>query len=257
MELVNGKTFDEYVAGERPTLAPDVPACRPLPAASCATSRSRSASARSAASIRSRARRATSNACAVRCASWSKRVAALHDAGKLHRDSKPSNVLVTPEGRVVVLDFGLVSSSTLVDPEQQDAERTVGGCVFGTPAYMSPEQAAGEAVGHRQRLVRDRHDALRSADRPAAVRRQRARDPAPEGRDRSRSRRSELVHGIPDDLDQLCRELLRRDPERRPSSAEILRYLTGHSEPPVIFDAQSSTRDSANTASCSSAASAT
>jgi tetratricopeptide (TPR) repeat protein len=57
---------------------------------------------------------------------------ALHDAGKLHRDIKPSNILVTKEGRVTILDFGLVRELAPDEP------LTVDGA--GTPAYMSPEQ---------------------------------------------------------------------------------------------------------------------
>lgn len=239
MELVNGKTFDEFVNGERPTTTTERPgvqtvAGRPVRDVSITLSQRAIGSeyplARATCNIK-RLRRALRQLVEA--------VAALHDAGKLHRDLKPSNVLVTPEGRVVVLDFGLVSSSTLVDPEQQDAERTVGGQMFGTPAYMSPEQAAGEAVGTASdwyaigTMVYEALTGQLPFDGSVLeiLRQKEEQEPvAP----------SEIVHGIPDDLDQLCRELLRRDPERRPSSAEILRYLTGHSEPPVIFDAQSS-----------------
>lgn len=62
----------------------------------------------------------------------------LHGAGKLHCDLKPANILVTTEGRVVVLDFGLAT--------EVGGRLTRGRQVIGTAAYMSPEQASGQPL---------------------------------------------------------------------------------------------------------------
>ncbi len=62
---------------------------------------------------------------------------ALHRAGKLHRDLKPSNVLVTRQGRLALLDFGLVASVAENNPDK---------LAVGTPVYMSPEQASDRSL---------------------------------------------------------------------------------------------------------------
>jgi eukaryotic-like serine/threonine-protein kinase len=72
-------------------------------------------------------------------------MAAAHAGGFVHRDLKPANVLVTSEGRVKILDFGL--AKTIVKPDDPDGTQamtlTNPGSVAGTAAYMSPEQARG------------------------------------------------------------------------------------------------------------------
>lgn len=83
-------------------------------------------------------------------------VEAAHDAGVIHRDLKPANIMLTTDGAVKVLDFGLAREmrggdgktiSTGGDTHFQTITRK--GSLFGTPAYMSPEQARGELLDER------------------------------------------------------------------------------------------------------------
>jgi serine/threonine-protein kinase len=74
-------------------------------------------------------------------------LAAAHERGIIHRDLKPANVMVTPDRRVKVLDFGLARRTSF--EESATEVRTAGGFVVGTLPYMSPEQISGGALDHR------------------------------------------------------------------------------------------------------------
>jgi hypothetical protein len=147
-------------------------------------------------------------------------VLALHAAGKLHRDIKPSNVLVTREGRVVLLDFGLVAE---IVPEHTHTIDAV-----GTPAYMSPEQVAGlpltpasDWYNVGSLLYQALTGQLPFAGPALEVMRRKQECEPPRPRD--------VAPGVPADLDALCFDLLHRDPVRRPSAADVVSVLAGGS----------------------------
>ncbi len=175
-------------------------------------------------------------------------VRAIHRKGKLHRDIKPSNILVRSDGRVLLLDFGLVKD--LGDDTEDvagDSRSDTGsdysmksmitdGRVVGSVPYMAPEQAAGvrlseasdwyavgvilfEALTGSRPFVGSAEEVLLGKQR---------QDPP---------RPSAVMPGVPADLDELCFALLDRDPTRRPSAEALLAALgdphpvTGRDEP--------------------------
>jgi serine/threonine protein kinase len=145
-------------------------------------------------------------------------VQALHDHGSLHRDIKPSNVMVTADGRVVLLDFGIIAE--LSRPAATDGPNQL----YGTPAYMAPEvgtrrgfdaPADWYAVGV---MLYEAMAGRRPFHAPVAelLELKRRRDPLPV---------RELAIDPPDDLEALCTQLLQREPARRPTAPDILRSL--------------------------------
>ncbi len=146
-------------------------------------------------------------------------LSALHAAGKIHRDIKPSNILVTREGRVVIIDFGAMLDT---DNGQLSEE----GAVIGTPLYMSPEQSAGEEAsapadwyGVGGILFHALTGTLPFLGSMGEILEKKISREAPPP--------SQFAANLPSDLEDLCVELLRCEPESRPVGPDILRRLTG------------------------------
>jgi serine/threonine protein kinase len=135
-----------------------------------------------------------------------KGIAALHEAGILHRDIKPRNILVSDDGHVRLLDFGLARHAVTDDIQTM---------VAGTPAYMAPEQTQGIGLSKASDWYSFgvvMYEALTGVLPTAAAFTTTGGPLAAVGSGAN----------IPRDLDQLCSDLLQVEPSRRPSGHEII-----------------------------------
>ncbi len=149
-------------------------------------------------------------------------LAAAHAQGLVHRDVKPSNILLEHGvERVKLSDFGLARA---VD----DARLTQSGVVSGTPQYMSPEQARGEAVDHRSDLfslgstlyfVCAGHPPFRANSTPAVLRRVCDERPRP---------LRDINTDVPAWLADIVERLHAKEPDRRYGSATEVAELLQH-----------------------------
>ncbi len=234
MDLIDGVALLDYLRGtvpasvrseeitaELPPSAPGSSGSRLDPSVSAPESSSAPLSSRSGASAPDEARLRETLTQLVRG------VSALHQAGKLHRDLKPSNVLVQPDGRVVILDFGLVW-----ELDQGGDHLGVESHIFGTPAYASPEQMSGAPIGPASDwyafgvILYEALTGRRPHEGPLRelLHAKLLRDAVPPDR---------IAPGAPADLARLATALVSRDPASRPGPDEILRTLGARRSTPA------------------------
>lgn len=160
-------------------------------------------------------------------------LAAAHEASLVHRDLKPRNIMLSTDGVVRVLDFGVAA---LLEPEA--SRLTATGETLGSPAYMAPEQALRSVVSPRSDLYAlgcVTYELLAGAPvfdagSPLALLRRHVEDPP-------RPLRG-LRDDVPEAVDALVLALLAKDPEDRPATAvEVHAALADHLPPSGSSDA--------------------
>lgn len=153
-------------------------------------------------------------------------LAYLHAHGRIHRDIKPSNVLVDTRGVLKLVDFGIVKELLPGGVGQSLSQ------VFGTSTYFSPEQSLGSQVT----AATDLYAAgivlyeLLAGTPPFEGE---SAEVAVMHRTKAPPSLVQRVPGLPPDLALVCMELLKKDPEDRPSAIEALEMLRAEVEPAV------------------------
>jgi len=155
-------------------------------------------------------------------------LAAASRAGLIHRDVKPSNLVRLSDGKVKVTDFGLAKP---VDPGSEPA-LTAMGVVVGTPDYIAPEQARGEAIDERVDIyalggtlyflltgVPPFRTGKPAEDKYLKVVARHLRNPAPDAHERNPAADRELA--------ELARQMMAKKPDDRPTYQELIQRLTG------------------------------
>ncbi|MFF4990992.1 serine/threonine-protein kinase [Streptosporangium saharense] len=141
-------------------------------------------------------------------------LAAAHALSIYHRDLKPTNLMLCPDGSVKVLDFGLA----MLRESDSTTQFTRVGQILGTPAYMAPEQIQSGVVDPRSDLY-----ALGCVIHEMLTGEQLFTGPTEYAVfERQVKERPPAVGGVPAELNRLIQDLLEKDPERRPSGAEVL-----------------------------------
>ena len=170
-------------------------------------------------------------------------LAVAHAARIVHRDIKPDNVMVRPDGYVKLLDFGLAKlhRTTVAAGSAATGIATEPGLIIGTIGYMSPEQARGEPVALEAdifalgvllyELVAGRHPFM-AASKLGTLHALMWEAPEPP---------SVVNPDVPRALDQLILEMLQKDPRLRPGASEVL-YRLGLADDSAIATALSSVR---------------
>jgi serine/threonine protein kinase/tetratricopeptide (TPR) repeat protein len=185
-------------------------------------------------------------------------LAAAHDAGVVHRDLKPGNIMCAADGRVRLLDFGLARAASVVDADSAAAEPlTHTGVLVGTPAYMAPEQARGDRTGTASDVF-----ALGVVLHEAATGRSAFRGPnvfavLASVLSETPPSLSTVRPDLPAGFDDVVMRCLRKDPsERFPHAADVVRALASvavrDAKQPTDLKAPSSSSSSTSSSSSSS-----